>query len=217
MQERGGIEGNYLETEDASALDRLSLIEDMIREGRRSTEYWGWCFVLWGASYLVAMLWAGSYAHHSSARFAWPITMTAAAVISSLIARSRSRGKPSTTKSRAILNVWVAVGLGISVFAFPAEFSHRFGDGHLFMAGIEVLLGVAHLASGLFLRWRLQVAVGCLWWAAAMTTIFTQTDAGVIVPFLVATLLGMIGFGAYLMYIEARDKSRLRAGQVAHA
>ncbi len=27
---------------------RLKLIEDMIAEGRRSTQSWGWTFVLWG-------------------------------------------------------------------------------------------------------------------------------------------------------------------------
>ena len=30
--------------------DRLTLIETMIAEGRRSTESWGWTFVLWGVA-----------------------------------------------------------------------------------------------------------------------------------------------------------------------
>ena len=38
--------------------DRLSLIESMIAEGRRTTESWGWTFVLWGVAYYIAIAWA---------------------------------------------------------------------------------------------------------------------------------------------------------------
>jgi hypothetical protein len=40
---------------------------------------------------------------------------------------------------------------------------------------------------------------------------------GLLVPFVAATIVLQIGFGAYLMVCEARDKARLRTGQVAHA
>ncbi len=53
--------------------DRLSLIETMIAEGRRTTESWGWTFVLWGASLLRGHFWAAL--GHSY--LAWPVTMTA--------------------------------------------------------------------------------------------------------------------------------------------
>ena len=38
--------------------DRLALIERMIAEGRRTTESWGWTFVLWGVVYYVAIAWS---------------------------------------------------------------------------------------------------------------------------------------------------------------
>ena len=57
--------------------DRLSLIESMIAEGRRTTESWGWTFVLWGVAYYVAILWATL--GHSN--WAWPVTMSAACVV----------------------------------------------------------------------------------------------------------------------------------------
>ena len=38
--------------------DRFSLVENMIAEGRRTTESWGWTFVFWGIAYLVAMAWS---------------------------------------------------------------------------------------------------------------------------------------------------------------
>ena len=30
--------------------ERIALIESMMREGRRRTEYWGWNFLLWGVA-----------------------------------------------------------------------------------------------------------------------------------------------------------------------
>ena len=41
--------------EELELKDRLNLIETMIAEGRRTTESWGWTFVLWGVAYYVAM------------------------------------------------------------------------------------------------------------------------------------------------------------------
>ena len=38
--------------------ERIALIESMMREGRRSTEQWGWNFLLWGIAYLVAVAWS---------------------------------------------------------------------------------------------------------------------------------------------------------------
>ena len=43
--------------EELELKDRLSLIETMIAEGRRTTESWGWTFVLWGVAYYVAIAW----------------------------------------------------------------------------------------------------------------------------------------------------------------
>ena len=45
-------------TEEQDLKDRLSLIETMIAEGRRTTESWGWTFVLWGVAYYVAIAWS---------------------------------------------------------------------------------------------------------------------------------------------------------------
>jgi hypothetical protein len=44
--------------EEQELRDRLSLIESMIADGRRSTERWAWSFLLWGIAYYVAFAWA---------------------------------------------------------------------------------------------------------------------------------------------------------------
>jgi hypothetical protein len=84
------------------------------------------------------------------------------------------------------------------------------------MAAIEVMLGIAHVASGSFLRWPTQIVVGALWWAAAIASCFVSGN-GVAYVFLSATFVCMIGFGVYLMIRESRDKARARGARVQHA
>jgi hypothetical protein len=195
--------------------ERIALIESMMRAGRKSTEYWGWNFLLWGIAYLVAVAWSSFLPNAAGRNLAWPVTMIFAVLLTIGIARRRTRNKPRTEKSRGIQAIWTAVGSGIFVFAFPVAYS-----GHLqaqsFMAGIETLLGVAYVASGLTLRWPTQVVMGGLWWAAAIASCFVEGN-GVAYVFLAATFVCMIGFGIYLMIRESRDKARARAGEVQHA
>ena len=198
------------------ASDQLVFIEEMIREGRKSTEYWGWCLVLWGTAYLVAIAW-GNLATGRSADWAWPVTMIVASVLTGSIAARKKQGKPMTMRSRALSAVWATVGCGIFLYAFPTAFAGRYGDGHTFTATIEILLGIAQIACGIILRWRVQTVIGALWWVASLITTFTHTNLGVSAPFLTATFVCFIGFGSYLMIREARDKAALREGQVAHA
>ena len=202
--------------DEQSAAEQINFIESMILEGRRTTEYWGWNFLLWGAAYLVAIAWSSSPASVGP-KFAWPITMVAAAVLSGVIGNRKSKGQPVTTTSRAVWSIWIAVGTAIFTFTSVASFAGRFGDGHLFMAAIEILLGAGHLASGLLLRWKVQSTVGILWWVASLISILSHTVNGVSIPFLAGTFICSIGFGIYLMVLESRDKAKARAGQVAHA
>ena len=44
-------------TNESEIRERLNLIENMISEGRRTTESWGWSFILWGVAYYIAIAW----------------------------------------------------------------------------------------------------------------------------------------------------------------
>ena len=193
--------------------ERIALIESMMRAGRKSTEEWGWNFVLWGIAYLVAVAWSGFLPHGGGALLAWPVTMIFAVLLTVGIARRRTRNKPRTEKSRALQSIWSAMGFGIFVFAFPVAFSGHW-QAQAFMAAIEAMLGIAQVASGSFLRWTTQVLVGVLWWAAAIASCFVDAT-GVAYIFLAATFVCNICFGIYLMIREGRDKAR--AGEVQHA
>jgi hypothetical protein len=189
-------------------LTRFELVETMVKEGRRSTEYWGWTFVLWGTAYLIAIAW--SYASHRP-DIAWPVTMIAATIVTIIVATKKKRAKPQTPVSRAIGGIWTAVGTAIFIFCFAVGASGHF-EIHSCIAAIEILLGVANCAISLVLRWRGQFFIALLWWISAVATCFVAMR--LVMPILVFdTLVGFLGFGLYLMYSERRDR-RLR---VQHA
>ena len=195
--------------------ERIALIESMMREGRRSTEQWGWNFLLWGIAYLVAVAWSTWLPHGGGPLLAWPVTMIFAVLLTIAIARRRTRNHPRTEKSRALQAIWTAMGFGIFVFAFPVAFSGHW-QAQSFLAAIEAMLGIAHVASGTFLRWQAQTVVGVLWWAGAVASCFVDAT-GVAYIFLAATLVCNICFGIYLMVRENRRQTRGGAGEVQHA
>ena len=123
------------------------------------------------------------------------------------IARRRTRNKPRTEKSRALQAIWTAMGFGIFVFAFPVALSGHF-QAQSFMAAIEVMLGIAHVA----LRQFSALARRRLWWARCggrrRLRAASLSGNGVAYVFLAATLVCNIGFGIYLMIRESRDKAR---------
>jgi hypothetical protein len=207
------MSGNPMSERDIN--ERLALIESMMQAGRKSTEYWGWNFLLWGIAYFVAVAWSSLLPGAGGPLLAWPITMIFAVLLTVGIARRRTRNMPRTEKSRALQAIWTAMGLGIFVFAFPVAWSGHF-QAQSFMAGIEAMLGIAHVASGSFLRWPLQIVVGAAWWVAAIASCFVKGN-GIGYVFLAATFVCNIGFGIYLMVRESRDKARAGAGEVQHA
>jgi hypothetical protein len=199
-------------TENADVLDlkdRLSLIESMIAEGRRTTESWGWTFVLWGVAYYVAIAWS------TLAQFglAWPITMVAACLLMGFVIRRKRglRGGPLTTIGRSIRSIWISVGISMFVLLDALGFSSR-ADWHTATAVASTLIGTANAASSLTLKWKLQFVCAMAWWAAAVVACF-GSDRLCWISFLAAIFLCQIVFGVYGMISESR---RHRQG-AAHA
>jgi len=75
------------------------------------------------------------------------------------------------------------------------------------------MLGMTHAASAFTLRWKVQLGVGVIWWAAAVAACFATVDQAVVI-FIIATFIGQIAFGVYGMVREGRTKSHRGA---AHA
>jgi hypothetical protein len=183
--------------------ERLDIIERMIAEGRRSTESWGWTFIVWGIVYYVALAWSAWGHNH----WAWPITAVIGVIVT-FVGTSFSPGnRAQTALSHAILSIWIAVGISFFLLFCALGLSGRLIDEHVFMAVLSAILGMANGASALMLRWRVQLACAIVWWVAAVATCFGSDSQSTMV-FLAAVFLGQILFGTYGMIAEAQTRKR---------
>jgi hypothetical protein len=183
--------------------DRLTLIESMIAEGRHQTGSWGWAFVLWGVAYCVA-IGLSSWTHSP---WSWPATILVAILLTVFFATRQALHGPNTTLGRAVGSVWLDLGVSMCVLFLPLGFTGRLADPHLFPAIVCGILGLAHGASALIVRWKIQFACALLWWAAAVLTCF-GTPALTNAVFLVAIFVGQIVFGLYATLAHAQHAQR---------
>jgi hypothetical protein len=188
--------------------DRLNLIETMIAEGRRTTESWGWIFVLWGVAYYVAIAWS-FWGNHNSV--AWSVTMAAAMILTWgtlawRFSKGKQRSQPPTTLSRALFAIWTAVGISFVVLLPSLGIGGR-STSNLVVAIIGTLLGTANAASSMILKWKAQFACALVWWAAAVISCIGTTRQSTI-ALLVANFVCQIAFGLYGMICEARPGQR---------
>ena len=198
--------------EEQDLKDRLSLIETMIAEGRRTTESWGWTFVLWGVAYYVAIAWSA----FGRPSIAWPVTMTVGGALTSVLA-SRVRGKhPGTTVGRAMMAIWVGMGISLFILMLSLGMTGRL-DLHIGAAIVAAMLGTANATSSIILKWKMQFACAVVWWTAMVDALFTSENVTAII-FLVAIFLCQIVFGIYGMISESRRHKADAASQgVFHA
>jgi hypothetical protein len=171
--------------EELELKDRLNLIETMIAEGRRTTESYGWTFVLWGVAYYVAILWAGL----SHGYLAWPVTMTCAALLTAIPCMGKRCSHPPTTTGRALGALWFGTGISMFIVLFSLGYSGRM-DLHIFVAVISGMLGAVNASSSMILKWKLHYA--CFGKSHSLMPVF-----------LAAIFLCQIVFGVYLMIREA--------------
>jgi hypothetical protein len=190
--------------EELELKDRLSLIETMIAEGRRTTASYGWTFLLWGVAYYIAIAWS-SLCNYG---MAWPITMVSASVLMGVLVwlkQKNSGSSPVTTMSRAIWSIWISMGISMFVLLDALGFSGKMTDWRIFAAVASTLVGAANAASSLTLKWKLQFVCAIVWWAAAVISCFgTQKQSSI--AFLAAIFFCQIVFGVYLMIREARAR-----------
>ena len=190
--------------EEQELKDRLSLIETMIAEGRRTTGSWGWTFVFWGVAYYVAIAWTA----WNQWPWAWLVTMMIAWALCWVIIHGKQKGQarrnPGTTMGRAIFSIWIAMGVSMALLLPALGFSGRFNQ-HIFVAVVAAMLGMANGASGMIIRWKAQIASACVWWAAAVAACF-GSDGQCTIVFLVAIFFCQIVFGGYAMSCEVRAR-----------
>jgi hypothetical protein len=189
--------------EELELKDRLRLIETMIAEGRRTTESYGWTFFLWGVAYYIAILWAGL--GHSY--LAWPVTMTAAGVLTVVIITRKRSKRPPTTTARAIGAIWCATGISMFVLFMALGWSGKLMDYNIFVAIMAAMLATVNAASSMILRWKLQFACALVWWALTVYACFGKGKP-LTIAFLAALFFCQIVFGVYGMIREASARRK---------
>ena len=195
--------------EEQELKDRLSLIESMISEGRRTTESWGWTFLLWGVAYYIAIAWSA----FAPSAIAWPVTMIVASVLTGVIGSRISAKQPETTTGRAMAAIWIGMGISLFILMVCLGVTGRL-DLRTAVAIIGAMLGASNATSSIILRWKMQFVCAVVWWAAMVAALFTTEDrAGII--FLVAIFFCQIVFGIYGMIAESRRDKARGAGQGA--
>ena len=187
--------------------DRVEVIESMLAEGRRSTQSWGWVFVLWGVAYYVAILGGGIIRNP----MVWPVTMISACVLTGILISRRKQNHTNTTMGRAIGSIWIAAGISMFLVFLSLGTSGRI-DQHIMVAVLGAMLGGANAASSMILKWKMQFASAAVWWACAVFACFGKSGQ-ITVVFLAAIFFCQIVFGIYAMVLESRRNRR----EIAHA
>jgi hypothetical protein len=186
------------EDETGELARRIELVETMISEGRRSTERWGWLFVLWGVGQLVALGWS-QYGLGSS-ELIWHVALGACGVATlgwALWVGLRQRGRKETLVGRALGAVWWAIGSTLFLIVSVGGLAEAPLLGTAF-----ALVGAANLISGVILSWRLQIVVGLAYWGATVVASLSSSAH----PWLIGVTAagGGVAFGLYIVLVKER-------------
>ncbi len=193
--------------ERADLVQRIELMEYMIAEGRQSIMRCGWIFVLWGVVDSVGYAWQ-YYLPVSTWKWTWPVCITAGAVIT-VVGRMLQKRRQGYRKSRqcsTIEAVWGMMLVTLALYVFTAIMTH-FAWQFSYVAGLLMIVGMAHGISAVILRWRAQGVVAGIWWAGGIAILCCNSHRATDDIFLLEMCLGMIAFGLYVMVLEHRQKA----------
>jgi hypothetical protein len=185
---------------------RLELMEAMIAEGRGMTARYGWIFVLWGLVDFVAMGWRYFEPQsHWVGMWAWPVCLVAGAVITcvGLALQKRAPGRGVNTQCRSVEGVWAMMGGALAIYVAGAMARHLTWQ-YSYVAGLLVIVGMAHGISAVILRWRVQAVVAAIWWLGGIAVFCVRSQHDIEIIMLVEMCFGMIAFGLYVMMRERR-------------
>ena len=192
-------------------LERMALMESMIREGRSTTGQYGWIFVLWG---LVDLAGIGlEVVLHS--RWTWPVVLATGFALQAVgitLQRRRRSSVSKTRRGRSVEAVWSMMGVALTLYVAGAMVQHVTWQ-ISYIAGILMMIGMAHATSAAILRWRVQALVAGLWWAGGVALYFVPR-AYVVAIFTVEMFVGMVLFGVYVMVRERRGG---KGAELCHA
>jgi hypothetical protein len=100
----------------------------------------------------------------------------------------------------------MAAGISLFLLGFAGGASQVFQPSAILALAL-VLQGMPNFASGMILRWRVQVAVAVIWWVAGAAAMFLKAQAAAW-TYMVAVMIGSVLFGLYLIFRQRKDAKR---------
>jgi hypothetical protein len=203
------------EREDGTTRDelvqRVALMEAMIAEGRQYTGRNAWIFVLWGLVDLTAWAWQ-NYVPVFGGRWAWPICLPAGVVLTlaGKMLQKSDKGYSRSGVCSRVMGVWGMMGLAMGIYVASAILTH-FSWQYSYIAGLLMMLGMAHAISAMFLRWRMQGWVAAVYWAGGVAIFVCNSWKATNAIMLIEMGVVMVLFGLYAMGREPK-RSGLQGG-----
>ena len=189
------------EPDRAEIINRLKLIEEMMTEGRRTTQRWGWMFLLWGIGPLAGMWWESNLPRPE---LSWPVVLAICVIVNGAVIRRRKRfGEAQTMAMRSLGAIWAATGVTVLLIALGAALFGQ--ETRSFYIVLFALAAVAHCASSVVLRWLPQFLAAVVWWVAGLCAFILPTTRLRMLS-AAALFLGNVVFGAWLAWREWRHK-----------
>jgi len=198
FEQEGGVTRDEL-------VQRVALMEAMIAEGRQYTGRNSWIFVLWGLVDLAAWTWQNSIPHFGG-RWAWPICLTTGVVltVAGKVLQRKNQGYSRNEPCSRVMGVWGMMGLAMGIYTASAMLTH-FDWQYSYIAGLLMMLGMAHAISAVFLRWRMQGLVAAVYWAGGVGIFVCNSGRATRDLMLFEMSIVMILFGLYAMWREPRS------------
>lgn len=191
--------------QNLTAEDSLKLIDDMMRQAKRSFHRISFYFLLWGVLLIAGMLteYIMIRMGHSINGISWGVVGIMGGVISSVHgARQGKREGASTAMDRVMMWLWAAfvvtmlimiIGYGVSGGGTPA-------------GSIMVLTGLPTFVSGQLMRFKPLIFGGILFWVLGAVSYYVE-PAMITWLYIAAMLFGYVIPG----YMLKRQEDVLRA------
>jgi hypothetical protein len=159
---------------------------------------------------LTAWVWQ-SCSRHFGGRWAWPICLAAGVILtfSGKMLQKDDKGYTKRGECSRVMAVWGMMGLAMGIYVASAMMTH-FDWQYSYIAGLLIMLGMAHAINAMFLRWRMQGLVAAVYWAGAVAIFVCNSGRATHDIMLFEMCIVMILFGLYAMLRESHRHGGLK-------
>ncbi|TET47847.1 hypothetical protein E3J62_00115 [candidate division TA06 bacterium] len=200
--------------QNGEVLQELRIIRSMIEKTKQRTADNGIYMVVWGWLAFLGCIATYALTVFRQYHFIWIpwAAVVGLGTISNIVLpkRGSENGHAKTYIGNAMMNLWIACGVGMTIIGFVGSLSPNISYRPIFPV-ISIILGIGAFASGGIVDWRPLRIIGVVWWAGAIVMMFA--------PVLYHSLImAVVIVPAYLVpghLLRAQYKRAIRNEQVS--